>query len=143
MKKNRLMLFMFLVLFLWNSKIYASCFNKTSFLFAPTTQDLCFRTKIQFLPLYLIFPDLDIRDEENKPIKNYDNLFLDDFFQRYEVFTVWGIFEKKKIIKDIKLRIINLTVLEVVASQNYTKHLSSSYFFEVGNLSLKPEILLC
>ncbi len=143
MKKNRLMLLVFLVLLLWNNKIHASCFNKTSFLFAPTTQDFCFRTKIQFLPLYLVFPDLDTRDEENKPMENYDNLFLDDFFHRYEIFTVWGVFEKKKTIKDIKLKIINLTILEVVISQNYTKYLSSSYFFEVGNLSLKPEILLC
>ncbi|MCK5534433.1 hypothetical protein KAI68_04890 [bacterium] len=143
MKKSKFILFALLVFFMWSSKTYASCFNEKSFLFGLNTQDFCFRAKIQFLPLYLVFPDLDIRDENNKPVKNYNNLFLNDAFQFDEVFIVWAIIEKKKIINSIRSKIVNLNKLEIVNVQNRTRCFPSFFFSEADDLFLKLKVFLC
>ncbi len=153
MKRRRLLLFVFLIFSVSAGKIYASSFSShftavkiefnKSFQFA-TTHDFCFRAKVQSLPLYLVFPDMDIRDEGNSPIRDYKNLFLDINCNQYNVFTVWGIIKKKSRFENIKLRLVNLNKLQIRASQKNTKHFFITLrIFEEADLFLKYSTFLC
>lgn len=147
------MFVMIFILFICSGRIYAACFNprfttakvefNKSFL-SITTYDFGFRIKVQSLPLYLVFPDMDIRDEGNNPVKNYNNLFLEMHCNQYKVFTVWGIIKKKKVIKNIKLALVNLNKLQNVSLQKQTKHFTIDfYIFSQIGLSLKYNTFLC
>ncbi|MCK4532289.1 hypothetical protein KAU39_00760 [bacterium] len=153
MKKRKLLIFVFLIFSVSAGKIYASCFSShfnavkiefnKSFQFA-TTHDFCFRAKVQSLPLYLVFPDMDIRDEGNRPIRDYKNLFLDIRNNQYEIFNVWGIIKKKSRFKNIRLQLVNLNKLQIRSSQKNTKHFFITLLiFEEVDLSLKYSTFLC
>ncbi len=153
MKKIRFLLFVFLVFSMLAGNIYASCFRphftavkieSNNFFQLATTHDFCFRAKVQSLPLYLVFPDMDIRDEGNNPIKNYKNLFLNVNYNQYEIFNVWGIIKKRNRFRNVKLRLVNLNKLQIKDSQRNTKHFFIAFqVFEEVDLSLKYSTFLC
>ena len=143
MKKRIFIFFVFFVLFMWGSNSYASSVVEDNSLLSATSGDFYLRVKMQFLPLYLVFPDLDVRDEENKPLKDCKDLFLNTMNYRDNILNVWGVIKKRPKIGDIKLAIINLNKLQRAKAFNYTAYLDTAIYLSKEDLSLKLQVILC
>ena len=142
MKKRTFVFFMFFILFMWGGNIYASSVESNLFL-PGTSSDFYLRVKMQLLPLYLVFPDLDIRDEENKPVKDCNDLFLNSINYWDNISNIWGVIKKRVKTGDIELAIINLNKLKITKSSDNTRSPDTVVCFFKEDLSLKLQVILC
>lgn len=141
MKKRIFIFFVFFMLFMWGGNIYASSVDSNLFL-PGTSSDFYLRIKMQLLPLYLIFPDLDVRDEKNKPVKDCNDLFLNSMNYWDNISNIWGVIKKRVKIGDIELAIINLNKLKITKSSDNTRYLDTAVCFFKDGLFLKLQVIL-
>ena len=145
MKKRTCIFFIFFIFFMlsmWGGKVYARSIGSNLFS-SGTSFDFCLRVKVQLLPLYLVFPNLDLRDEGNKPVEKDEDLFLGTKNYRDNILNIWGVIRKRAKIGDIKLAVINLNKLQIIKSSNDRRHLDAAVFFFKDDLSLKLQVILC
>ncbi len=142
MKKRTFIFFIFFMLSMWGGKVYA-CSMGSNLFPSGTSSDFCLRVKVQLLPLYLVFPNLDLRDEGNKPVEDCNDLFFNGMNYRDNILNIWGIIRKRAKIGDIKLAVINLNKLKIAKSFNDRKHPDITVFFFKDDLSLKLQVILC
>lgn len=145
MKKRNFVFFIMVILFIWGSNVYASHLDNKSLASTITTHKFSFRVDLQFLPLHLVFPNLDVRDESNQPIKNYKGLSLNRALHQYEIFTVLGVIRKKKGFEDVRLQTTQSHKSQSINTRKLCiNHQKSAFCLsKEENLSLRFETLLC